>query len=150
MYALDVLEPLDNRSETVNISNAEVRDSPAIPASYKVVGDLIMSSDGEKWCAESVLDAQTGNSGSHLFGGLPPVIGDHDCLDQHIEFYLPPAFPGLLSDVVDGGVDSLLFPASLVTLTVFEGAPEHREADYVCMAGRMSEGRLAVHANEQR
>ena len=96
MYALDILEPLYNRSETVNISNAEVRDSPAIPASYKVVGDLIISSDGEKRCAESVLDAQTGNSGSHLFGGLPPVIGDHDGLDQHVELHVPPVFSGLL------------------------------------------------------
>ena len=147
---LRIVESLDHRSESINISNTEVRDSPAIPAVFKVGGDLIVSPHGEERRAESIVNAQTGNSGSHLLGCLPPVIRDHDGLDQRVEFYLPPAFPGLLSDVVDRSVESLSLPAGLVTLTVFERAPEHCETDDVGMAGRMSKSRLAVHADEQR
>lgn len=148
-YDLDILEPLDDRSETTDISNAEVRDSPAIPASYKVVGDLIVGPDGEKRRTECIVDAEAWNTRSHLLGCLPPVIRDHDGLDKHIEFHLPPAFPSLLADEVDGRVESLLFPADLVALAVFEGAPEHGKTDDVGMAGRVSESPLAVDADEQ-
>jgi hypothetical protein len=96
------------------------------------------------------VNAQSGNSGSHLFGCLPSIVRDYNGLNQHVEFYLLRAFFGPLSYVVDRGVDSLLLPASLVSLTILKGPTEHRETDYVGMTGRMSEGRLAVHANEQR
>jgi hypothetical protein len=53
-------EPVDHWGETIKISNTEVGDIPAIPASFKVVGDLIVSTDGEKRCAQSIVNAQTG------------------------------------------------------------------------------------------
>lgn len=147
---LGTSEPLDHRSESIDISNAEVRDSPAIPARYEVVRNLIVGPDSEKWCGQCIVNAQSGNSGSHLFGCLLPVVRNHNGLNQHVKFYLLPAFPGLLSEVVDGGVDSLLLPASLVPLTILKGPTEHRETDYVGMTGRMSQSRLAVHADKQR
>ena len=148
-YTLGTVEPLDHRGESANISNAEVRDSPAIPARHKVIGDLVVGPDSQKRRAESVVNAEAGNSGSHLFGCFLPVICDHDGLHKHVEFYLAPAFPSLLADVVDCGVESLWFPAGLVALTVLEGATEHRESDDVGMAGRMSESPLAVHTDKQ-
>jgi len=142
-------DPLDHRGESTNISNAEVRDSPAIPAHHKVIGDLVMGPDRQKRRAESVVNAETGNSGNHLFDCLPPVIRDHDGLHKDVEFHLAQALAGLLADVVDSGVESPWFPAGLVALTVFKGATEHRETDDVGMAGRMSERPLAVYTDEQ-
>ena len=69
-------------------------------------------------------------------------------MDQRVELHLLLTFPSLLADVADGRVESLLLPADLVTLTVFEGATEHRETDNVGMAGRMSERALAIDADE--
>jgi hypothetical protein len=42
-----------------------------------------------------------------LFGCPPPVIRDYDCLHQHVEFQLLPTLASLLSDLVDGRVESL-------------------------------------------
>ncbi len=134
---------MNHRSETIKVSDAEVGDSPALPTYFEVVGDLIVGPDGEKRCAQSIVDAQTGHSGSQLFGCPSPVVGHHDSLDQHVEFHLLPALSGLLSDVSDGGVEPFLFPADLVTLSVLKGATEHRQTDDVGMLGRMSEGPLS-------
>jgi hypothetical protein len=46
-------------------------------------------------------------------------------------------------------VDPLGVPADLVTLTIFKGATEHREADDVGVPGRMGESSLPVHADKQ-
>jgi hypothetical protein len=114
-----------------------------------MVGDLVMGPDGQEGHAESIADAKTGDSGSHLFGSPLPVVRHHDGLDQYVEFQLLPPLPGRLSDVVDDGVEPLGFPADRVPLAVFEGTTEHRQPDDVGMAGRMSESPLAVDANQQ-
>lgn len=148
-YLLGTLEPLDHRGESANISNAEVGDSPAIPARHKVIGDLVVGPDSQKRRAESVVNAEAGNARNHSFGCLPPVMRDHDGLHKHVEFHLAHALPSLLADVVDSAVESAWFPACLVALTVFEGATEHCESDDVGMAGRMSKRPLAVYTDEQ-
>lgn len=142
-------EPPDHRSKSINVPNAEVRDSPAIPASFEVVGDLIVGSDGEKWRTERIVNAETRNLRSHLCGCLPPVISDHDGLNQDVQFQLIPAFLSLLSERADGPVEPLLFPADLVPLSVVEGATKHRETDDVGVAGRVSKSPSTVHTNEK-
>ena len=56
---LQASEPLDHWREVGDISNAEVRDTPAITAGQEVLSDLIMGPEGQKWSGESVFDAQT-------------------------------------------------------------------------------------------
>ncbi len=114
-----------------------------------MIGDLVVGPDGQKRRAQSIVNAQTGNSGNDLFGCLPPAIRDYHGLHKHVEFHLAPALPSLLADVVDRGVESLWLPAGLMALTVFESATEHRESDDVGMAGRMSERPFAVYADQE-
>jgi hypothetical protein len=114
-----------------------------------VVRNLIVGPDSEKRSAERIVNAKATTYPAYLFPcDRSAIIGNDYRLNQNVQFQVFPAATGLFTNVTDGGVEPLSLPAHLVSLTVLKGPTEHRETDYVRMASRMSEGRLAVDADE--
>ncbi len=55
---LGASKPLNDGSEVIEVSNAEVRDVPAIPAGDEVLSDLVVSPEGEKRSGQGVRNAE--------------------------------------------------------------------------------------------
>lgn len=115
-----------------------------------MIGNLIVAAEREERRHEGVVHAQARYSSRHVSSRLAPIIGNHDCLHEHVELELVHPSAGLLTDVVDGALEPLGLPSHLVALTVLEGAPEHRQPDDVGVTGRVSESPMTVDTDQER
>src|SRR5262245_52210702 len=77
-------QTLDHRSKGGDVSDREVRNAPALTTCPEMVCDRLVGSDGEEGSRERVFDRRRDTPLDELDRGGLRVVGDDDCLHEHV------------------------------------------------------------------
>ena len=116
-----LVEPLDNRSEDVDVTNHKIGDTPALTGEEYFFGDLFNRASQHIWHGEYSGENQAFMLRAEGFYGRLPSIRDLGKLHEGIHFDLGKAGARTLPYLVDLLVKPFRTPAHSVVMAVGEG-----------------------------
>lgn len=115
------MEPLDNRSEGVDVTNHKIGDTPALASEEYFFGDLLNSANQHIWYGEHFGGNQAFMLRAEGFYGCLPSIHNLNKLHEGIHFDLGKAGARTLPYLVDLPVKPFRTPAHSVAMAIREG-----------------------------